>query len=82
VLAYSAIIRFFEIWGNRWAIRNTTIGVFIFIILLNEQNPHCTLDRQQAYQKDNTCGVEGGTTLTSFKNTVNAKIPFAVAWKA
>jgi hypothetical protein len=40
-----------------------------------------TLDRQQAYQKDKTCGIEGGTTLISFKNITNAKTSTAVARK-
>jgi hypothetical protein len=36
-------------------------------------------DRQQAYQKDNTSGTERGTTITSFRNTVNIEIPITVA---
>jgi hypothetical protein len=38
-------------------------------------------DRQQAYQKDNTCGIEGGTTVASLRNIVNMKTPVAVAQK-
>jgi hypothetical protein len=33
-------------------------------------------------KKDSTCGIEGGTTLTSFKNIVNMKTPIPVAQKA
>jgi hypothetical protein len=29
--------------------------------------------------RDNTYSIEGGTTLTSFKNTVNTKTPITVA---
>jgi hypothetical protein len=33
-------------------------------------------------KKENTCGIEGEITLTSFRNTVNTKIiPIAVARK-
>jgi hypothetical protein len=34
------------------------------------------------YHRDNTCRIEGRTTLTSFKNTVNTKTPITVAWMA
>jgi hypothetical protein len=43
---------------------------------------HCTRDRQQAYQKDNTCGIEGGTTLSSFKNITSTKTSIALVRKA
>jgi hypothetical protein len=33
-------------------------------------------------KKDNTYGIEGETTLTSFKNIINMKTPIAVARKA
>jgi hypothetical protein len=33
-------------------------------------------------KKDNTFGIEGGTTVTSFKNTVNMKTMITVVWKA
>jgi hypothetical protein len=26
-------------------------------------------------QKDNACGIDGGTTLSSFKNIINMKTP-------
>jgi hypothetical protein len=31
--------------------------------------------------KDNACAIEGGTTLTSFKNIVNMRTPISVTWK-
>jgi hypothetical protein len=33
-------------------------------------------------KKNNTCGIEGGTTLTSFKNTVNTKTAIVIMQKA
>jgi hypothetical protein len=33
-------------------------------------------------KKHNTCDIEGGTTLTSFKNIVNTKTPIELLWKA
>jgi hypothetical protein len=32
-------------------------------------------------KKDNTCGIEGGAALTSFKNNVNIKTPMALSRK-
>jgi hypothetical protein len=34
------------------------------------------------HHRGNTCGIEGETTLTSFKNTVNTKTPITVAQMA
>jgi hypothetical protein len=33
-------------------------------------------------KKDNTCGIEGGTTMTSFRNTVHMRTPITVVQKA
>jgi hypothetical protein len=33
-------------------------------------------------KKDSTCGVEGGTTVTSLKYIVNMKTQIPEAWKA
>jgi hypothetical protein len=39
------------------------------------------IDNRHA-KKANKCGIEGGTTLTSFRNLINTKTPITVARKA
>jgi hypothetical protein len=39
------------------------------------------LDRQQAQKNRKTCGIGGGTKLTSFRKIINMKTPIAVAQK-
>jgi hypothetical protein len=68
VSAYSAIIRCVEIRENCCVFCVIVIGVFAFIIFLNEVNVVVE-------------GTGGGTTLTSFKNVINAKTPIAVLQK-
>jgi hypothetical protein len=55
--------------GTRWV-----------IMLYNVHNVHLISNRHT--KKDNTSGIEGGTTLTSFRNILNMKTPVAVAKKA
>jgi hypothetical protein len=49
-------------------------------VLKKHHTTHLTGNRH--IEKDTTCGIGGGTTLTSFKHTVNMNTPITVAWKA
>jgi hypothetical protein len=62
-LAYSAI-KCVEIYGNCCAFHASAIGVFIFAMWITS---HCMLDKQQAYQKDNTSGKGGKLHLLHLK---------------
>jgi hypothetical protein len=55
--------------GTRWV-----------IMLYNVHSAHLISNRHT--KKDNTCGIEGGTTMSSFRNNLNMKTPIAVARKA
>jgi hypothetical protein len=53
------------------------------IIYRNMGNIHTAhLIDSRHIKKNNTCGTEGGTTLTSLRNILKTKIPIAVAQKA
>jgi hypothetical protein len=61
------------------------IGVFIFIMFLIEVNNIHTanmIGNTHTKERDDTCGIEGGTALTSFRNTANTERPITGARKA
>jgi hypothetical protein len=54
--------------------------MFLKEVNVNIQTAHLIGNRHT--KKDNTCGVEGGIMLTSFKYAINVKTPITVAQKA
>jgi hypothetical protein len=73
VSPYLVIFRCIEIRGNCCAFRTTAIRVFVFVMFLNEVDVNINTAHfigNRHTKKDNTCGIEGGPTLTSFKNSL------------
>jgi hypothetical protein len=58
----------------------TAVGVFVFIMLLIIHTTHLISIRHT--KKDNTCGIEGRTTFTSFRTIIKMITPIAVVQKA
>jgi hypothetical protein len=71
----------FCVWAMMQQYRDLNLIPFLKFVTSLHDNIH-TLDRQQAYKKDNTCDTVGRTTLTSVRNVSNMKTLMAVVRKA
>jgi hypothetical protein len=58
------------------------LGILLQFVLEFIHTAHLIYNGHTKKKKDNTCGIGGGTTMTSFKNIVNMKTLIAVVWKA